>query len=47
MCSILHPKPLDIIFYSVYYIKWDDYENNRQSEALREWCKDNKIDIIG
>ena len=27
--------------------QWHDYENSRQSEALREWCKDNKIDIIG
>ena len=27
--------------------QWHDYGNSRQSEALREWCKDNKIDIIG
>ena len=26
--------------------QWHDYENSRQSEALRTWCKDNKIDII-
>ena len=26
--------------------QWHDYENSRQSEALRKWCKDNKIDII-
>ena len=26
--------------------QWHDYENSRQSETLRKWCKDNKIDII-
>ena len=26
--------------------QWHDYEDSRQSEALRKWCKDNKIDII-
>ncbi|MBW2663084.1 MAG: hypothetical protein JRD93_14090 [Deltaproteobacteria bacterium] len=26
--------------------QWHDYENRRQSEALRKWCKDNKIDIV-
>lgn len=27
--------------------QWHDYENRKQSEVLRGWCKDNKIDIIG
>jgi len=26
--------------------QWHDYENRRTSQVLREWCKDNKIDII-
>jgi hypothetical protein len=26
--------------------QWYDYENRRQSEVLRQWCKDNNIAII-
>ncbi len=27
--------------------KWYDFENARQSETLREWCRDNDIMLIG
>lgn len=27
--------------------KWYDFENTRQTETLREWCKDNDIMLIG
>ena len=27
--------------------KWYDFENTRQTETLREWCKDNDIVLIG
>jgi hypothetical protein len=27
--------------------KWYDFENARQTETLREWCKDNEIKFIG
>ena len=27
--------------------KWYEYENTAQEEALREWCKLNRIEIIG
>lgn len=26
--------------------QWYEYENRRQSEALKQWCKDNNIDIV-
>ena len=26
---------------------WYDFENSRQTEALREWCENNKIKLIG
>ena len=27
--------------------KWYDFENDRQTVALREWCEDNEIELIG
>jgi len=27
--------------------QWHRFEDTRRSEALRQWCKDNEIDIIG
>jgi len=26
--------------------QWYDYENRRQSEELKQWCKDNNIDLV-
>ncbi len=26
--------------------KWHKYEDNKQSEALREWCSENNIELI-
>ena len=26
---------------------WYDYENQEEERALREWCKDNEIEISG
>ena len=27
--------------------KWYDFENDRETVALREWCEDNEIELIG
>jgi len=27
--------------------KWDDYEEERQEKALRDWCEENKIELDG
>jgi hypothetical protein len=27
--------------------KWYDFENSRQDETLREWCRENQISLIG
>ena len=27
--------------------RWHDFENERQSQALKEWCSDNEIELVG
>ena len=27
--------------------EWYDFENTRQAETLRQWCKDNEIKLVG
>jgi len=42
-----YSKYKDFLFEKGLLDTWHEYEDNKRSDALRNWCADNNIEIIG